>query len=217
LDWNEFKRKRRSFNWTLNEKTGKLQFRFIDKTTKETIEGNLSNFHKTIISHAKIPYDYDNFRRFNTRGLINCMETGISNFYFKECKAPMADGIARFYIKSRAGIQFTPKRKHDIFHTGSGLCNCGKIGSMKHILSCCPHRASLMTKRHNNVGRILAQAIEANNRNRLIKSNSGSYMHWNEELKLPDDVRNPRRFQSPFDQHRRRPDIWFYTRENIKD
>jgi hypothetical protein len=132
------------------------------------------------------------------------MEAGITNFYFKECKAPMADGIARFFIKSRAGIQFTPKRKHDIFNTGSGLCSCGKIGSIKHILSCCSHRASLMTKRHNNVGRILAQAIEANNRNRLIKSNSGSYIHWNEELKLPDDVRNPRRFQSPFDQHRRR-------------
>jgi hypothetical protein len=36
-------------------------------------------------------------------------------------------------------------------------------------------------------------------------------------LKLPDDVRNPRRYQTPFDQHKRRPDIWFYTRENIKD
>jgi hypothetical protein len=123
LDWNDFKQKRRSFNWTLNEKTGKPQFRFIDKTTKETIEGNLLNFHKTIINHARIKYDYDNYTRFNTRGLINCIEAGMSNFYFKECKAPMADGIARFYIKSRAGSQFTPKRKHDIFHTGSGLCN----------------------------------------------------------------------------------------------
>jgi hypothetical protein len=179
LDWNDFKQKRRSFNWTLNEKTGKPQFRFIDTTTKETIEGNLMNFHKTIINHARIKYDYHNYSRFNTRGLINCMEAGMSNFYFKECKAPLADGIARFFIKSRAGIQFTPKRKHDIFNTGSGLCSCGKIGSMKHILSYCPHGASLMTKRHN-VGRILAQAIEANNRSRLVKSNSGNYMHWNE-------------------------------------
>jgi hypothetical protein len=105
------------------------------------------------------------------------METGISNFYFKECKVPMADEIARFFIKSRAGIQFTPKRKLDILHTENGLCSCGKIGSMKHIISCCSHSASLMTKTHNNVGRILVQAIEANNRKKLIKSTSGQYIH----------------------------------------
>jgi hypothetical protein len=51
------------------------------------------------------------------------METGISNFYFKECKAPMADGIARFFIKPRAGIQFTPKRNLDILHIRKGLCS----------------------------------------------------------------------------------------------
>jgi hypothetical protein len=87
LDWTDFKQKRRSFSWSTNEKTGKPQFRFVDKTTNETIEDNLTNFHSTLINHAKIKYDYDNFSRFNTRGLINCMETGISNFYFKECKA----------------------------------------------------------------------------------------------------------------------------------
>jgi hypothetical protein len=33
----------------------------------------------------------------------------------------MADGVARFFIKSRADIQFTPKRKHDILHAGTDL------------------------------------------------------------------------------------------------
>jgi hypothetical protein len=93
-------------------------------------------------------------------------------FYFQEPKAPMADGVIRFFIKSKAGIQFTLKRKHDNLHTGCGLCSCGKIGSMKHIISCCPHHPSLMTKRHNNVGRILVQTIEANNRKKLVKSTS---------------------------------------------
>jgi hypothetical protein len=114
-------------------------------------DGNLKNIHRSLVNHARIGYDYENYSRFNTRGLINCMKTGISNFYFKNCQAPMADGIARFFIKSRAGIQFTLKRKLDILHTGNGLCSCGKIGSMKHIISCCSHRASPMTKRHNNV------------------------------------------------------------------
>jgi hypothetical protein len=49
------------------------------------------------------------------------METEISKFYFKECKAPLTDGLARFYIKARAGIQFTPKRKKDILGIGNEL------------------------------------------------------------------------------------------------
>jgi hypothetical protein len=73
-------------------------------------DGTLKNIHRSLVNHARIDYDYENYCRFNTRGLINCMETGISNFYFKEYKAPMGDGIARFFIKSRAGIQFTPKK-----------------------------------------------------------------------------------------------------------
>jgi hypothetical protein len=73
-------------------------------------DDNLKNIHRSLVNHARIGYDHENYSRFNTRGLINCMETGISDFYFKECKAPMADGTARFLIKSRAGIQFAPKK-----------------------------------------------------------------------------------------------------------
>jgi hypothetical protein len=29
----------------------------------------------------------------------------------------MADDVARFFIKSRAGIKFNSKRKHNILHT----------------------------------------------------------------------------------------------------
>jgi hypothetical protein len=98
-----------------------------------------------LINQAWIGYNYENYSRFNTRDLINCLETGISNYYFKECKAPLAEGAARLIIKSRTGIQFTPKRKHNYLHTGTGLCRCGKIGSVKHIIRYYPHRTSLMT------------------------------------------------------------------------
>jgi hypothetical protein len=72
----------------------------------------------------------------------------------------LGDDVTRFLIKSRAGVQFIPKRKLDIFHIGNGLCGYRKVGSLKHMISCCPYRAGLMTKRHNNVGRIIVQAIE---------------------------------------------------------
>jgi hypothetical protein len=41
-----------------------------------------------------------------------------------------------------------------------------------------------MTKRHNNVGRIIVQAIETINRNNLFKIITGQYMHRNQELIL---------------------------------
>jgi hypothetical protein len=62
-----------------------------------------------------------------------------------------------------------------------------------------PHRASLMTKRQNNVGRILVQAIEANNREKLVKNTSGQNIHWNQKLRLPDEVLNPRKFSIVID------------------
>jgi hypothetical protein len=131
LDCDEYKGKRRRFEWNTNEKTYNKQFRFEDITTDVNYEDNLKNIHPSLVNHARIGYDYGNTCRFNTRGLVNCMETGVPNFFFKDCKAPFADGVRRFLIKSRAGIQFTPKRKHDILHTGNGLCNCVKIGPMK--------------------------------------------------------------------------------------
>jgi hypothetical protein len=127
----------------------------------------------------------------------------------------MTDGQARFVVKARAGIQFTPKRKLDILNSGSGLCSCGKFGTMKHMISCCMHRASLMTKRHNNLAKIVVQAIEASRRKELTKSATGQYIHWNQEIRLPDDTRDPRIKSEALEEEtaRRRPDIWYYTRE----
>jgi hypothetical protein len=168
-----------------------------------------------LITHAKVKYDYDNYSRYNTRGLINCLESGVSNFYFRECKAPITDGLARFVVKARSGIQFIPKRKLDILHSGDGLCSCGKLGPKKHMISCCMHRASLMTKRHNNVAKIVVQAIEASRRKELTKSVMGQYIHWNQEIRLPDDIRDPRIKSEALEEEtaRRRPNIWYYTKE----
>jgi hypothetical protein len=81
--------------------------------------------------------------------------------------------FTRLLITPRAGIQFTQKRKLNFLHTGNDLCGCGKVGSLKHMISCCPQRAGLMTKRYNNVGRIIVQAIELNNQR--ILSNAQSF------------------------------------------
>jgi hypothetical protein len=75
---------------------------------------------------------------------------------------------------------------------------------MKHLISCCPYRASLRTKRLNNVTRIIAQVIEANNRKNLMKSATGQSIHWNQKLRLPDTINNLKR----------NPE--FFNKENIK-
>jgi hypothetical protein len=127
----------------------------------------------------------------------------------------MTDGLARFVVKVRAGIQFTPKRKLDILNSGSGLCSYGKFGTLKYMISCCMHRASLMTKRHNNVAKVVVQAIEASRRKELMKSATGQYIHWNQEIRLPDDLRDPRIKSEALEEEtaRRRPDIWYYMKE----
>jgi hypothetical protein len=98
-DWKDFKNHSNdtdTWNFSDNEKSGQLQFNFKDLRSGSEIKGLLSNIHKSIIVHSKIPYNYDNFTKFNTRPLLGCLESGISNFYFRECKAPLADGMARF-------------------------------------------------------------------------------------------------------------------------
>jgi hypothetical protein len=47
-------------------------------------------------------------------------------------------------------------------------------------------------KRYHNVVKILAQAIEANNRKEIIKSTTGQFIHWNQEIRLPDNILDPR-------------------------
>jgi hypothetical protein len=78
-------------------------------------------YRRSLIEHARVTYDFHSYSRYNTISLINCMEIGGLNFFFKECKAPMADGLMRVLIKSRAGIQSTPKRKFAILHQVNGL------------------------------------------------------------------------------------------------
>jgi hypothetical protein len=110
VDWDEFKEKRRRFEWTTDKKTGKRHFRFEDLITCVNYDSNVKNTHRSLVNHARISYDFDNYSKYNTRGLLNCMETGVSNFFFKKGRAPIADGVTRFLIKSRADIQFTPKK-----------------------------------------------------------------------------------------------------------
>jgi hypothetical protein len=71
-----------------------------------------------------------------------------------------------------------------------------------------------MTKRHNNVARIIVQSIEVNNRRNLIKSETGQYIHWNQELRLPDMINNSKRNPNFFNRvnSKRKPDIWYYTK-----
>jgi hypothetical protein len=71
LDWVEFVEKRRKFEWTHNEKNNKARFRFRETTTGPIYDSNLKNIHRSLVNHARIGYDYENYSRFNTRGLIN--------------------------------------------------------------------------------------------------------------------------------------------------
>jgi hypothetical protein len=81
------------------------------------------------------------------------------------------------------------------------------------MISCCPLRAALMTNWHNKIARIVAQAIEANNREEVIKSTTGQCIHWNQEIRLPDNINDQRVTPDALKEEvmRRKPDLWYYT------
>jgi hypothetical protein len=85
---------------------------------------------------------------------------------------------------------------------------------MKHIINCCPYRAVLMIKRYNNVAKKFSTAVEACTRKDLINSSTGQFIHWNQEIKFPDDINDLRSNPELFDEKtsRRRPDIRYYIK-----
>jgi hypothetical protein len=60
------------------------------------------------------------------------------------------------------------------------------------------------------------QAIKANNQRNLIKSETGQYIQWNQELRFPDMINYPKRNPDFFNREnsKRKSDIWYYT--NVK-
>jgi hypothetical protein len=85
-DWERFKREGLKFNWSVNEKTGNSEVIIIDKTSEHVYKGKVDNVHKMLITHAKVKYENENYSRYNTRGLINCLESGVSNFFLESAK-----------------------------------------------------------------------------------------------------------------------------------
>jgi hypothetical protein len=98
---------------------------------------------------------------------------------------------------------------------------CPRIGNLKHYINCCTNKLTSYTYRHNNVGEIIAQAINNHNSQDIIKSENGNLLNWNQELKLPKDVRTVEKNIDvaaipPEEEGKRRPDIWFYRIEEDK-
>jgi hypothetical protein len=97
---------------------------------------------------------------------------------FNDTSAPLSDGIAKFIIKGRNGTVWTPARKHALFKEGDGMCQkYQKIGNLKHYMICCTNKLTSFTYIHNNVGKIIAQAINNINPQDIIKSENGNLLN----------------------------------------
>jgi hypothetical protein len=90
-----------------------------------------------------------------------------------------------------------------------------KIWNLKHYINCCTNKLTSFTYRHNNVGKTIAQAINNHNPQDILKSENGNLLNWNQELKLPKDIRITEKDINveavpEEEEGKRRPDIWFY-------
>jgi hypothetical protein len=61
---------------------------------------------------------------------------------------------------------------------------------LKHYINCCTNKLTSYTYRHNNVREIVAQTINNQNPQDIIKSENGNLLNWNQELKLPNEIRS---------------------------
>jgi hypothetical protein len=79
-DWKPFKKETKCCEWLKNEKNERPQFTLIDKTSNHECKGNIENLHKSLVMHAKIKYDFDNYSRFQYQRIDQLF--GCRNFKF---------------------------------------------------------------------------------------------------------------------------------------
>jgi hypothetical protein len=77
------------------------------------------------------------------------------------------------------------------------------------------------TNSQDNVGKIIALAINNHNPPDIIRTLNGNLLNWNQELRLPAEIRSPEKnidvLAVPEDENgNRRYDIWFYRIEEDK-
>jgi hypothetical protein len=53
------------------------------------------------------------------------------------------------------------------------------MGSLKHYNNCCTNKSTSYTYRHNNIGKIIVQAINNHNPQNIIKSENRILLNWN--------------------------------------
>jgi hypothetical protein len=124
-----------------------------------------------------------------------------SNFFIGNCKAPTSDTIVRFAIRARTNslptraILFKAGKVND---PSCLLCHAGHPETLNHVLNGCRNRMNKMTFRHNQICKILVQAVLKHRKKPIIKQNS-TISFPNREAELPEDTRILK------------PDIWFET------
>jgi hypothetical protein len=92
------------------------------------------------------------------------MHNKFSNNVFDNTSAPLSYGVAKFLIKRRNGIIWTPARKHIALNEGDGIHpSCPKIDKLKYYINCYISKLASYTYRHDNVEEIMAQAINNHN------------------------------------------------------
>jgi hypothetical protein len=202
---------------------GKPYFLFEEGVSQEKISGRVSRIHKIVTTHYKYRHIHELYSQPRINPLALSMYNKISNFMFGDGSAPISDGLAKFIIKGRNGTIWTRARKYFLFKEVDGMCTtCQRPGNLKHFINCCTNKLTSFTYRHDNVGRVIAQAINSYNLQNIVKTENGMMVSWNQELKLQIKIKSVEKnidiMPVPEDeQGKRRPDIWFCRMEEKKD
>jgi hypothetical protein len=76
---------------------------------------------------------------------------------------------------------------------------CGRynyVCNLKHFSNCCINQLTAFTKRYDNIGKVIAQAINIYNPQEVIKSETYALINWKREPRLLEEIKSLEKYLS---------------------
>ena len=175
--------------------------------SEEGIQINEKNFLKHMNKALRSKYQSDLINKeFRCHSFVSIKNSPISNFFTGNHKAPTSDCLVKFAFQARSNSLLTEELEHKRNSSMSDKCRgCGSntVGSLMHRLNKCPASLTKITKRHNEIAKVISDGLRDMWKFNTPPMNENSNVFIADEEQLPERSRNFK------------PDIWFYTTNEI--
>ena len=185
-----------------------LILNFIDSVENDDISHiNDKSFLKIMNKSLRKKYHDDLLKKeFRCHSFNTLRNSPLSNFFVGNHRSPTSDCLVKFAFQSRTNSLLTEEIEHKRDGNVSDKCkSCGGqlTGSLMHKLNKCLSSMTKITKRHNEIARVISDGLRDMWKFNCPPLNENSTVFVVDEDQLPERSRNFK------------PDIWFYTTDPL--